>query len=28
VMAGSEGDLFHEDTLMRGYRIRVSQARY
>ena len=26
VVAGSEGDLFHEDTLMRSYRIRVSQA--
>ncbi|MNV12877.1 hypothetical protein D3C71_1034980 [compost metagenome] len=23
MIAGSEGDLFHEETLMRGYRIRV-----
>ena len=27
VVAGSEGDLFHENTLMRGYRIRVKHPK-
>ncbi|MNZ81195.1 hypothetical protein D3C78_998540 [compost metagenome] len=27
MMAGSESDLFHEDTLMRGYRIRVKHRK-
>lgn len=27
MVAGSEGDLFHENTLMRGYRIRVKHPK-